>query len=321
IASGNVANLARPGGNLTGVFLDAPTLCGKWLQYINDVVPNVARVGVLWDVTTGTYQLDAIRAGARARSLNLMVMELRNAPELETALERGLADNPQAIVQLGSPLIRQGGPLIAKILSGRRIPAISQFRTYPDGGGLMSYGPDLGHLYRRLSFQVSRVLRGARPADLPIERPTKFELVINMKTAKALGVHVPRRGAGHRRRGDRMNRRAVLIPPLQGEGGRRRRPGGVTVRSPHPVDRLRFAPAADHPPPYGALRAPGEGLRRRAFFGLLGGAAAWPLAARAQQPAMPVIGYLSIRSPNTDARFLTALRQGLGESGFVEGRN
>jgi putative ABC transport system substrate-binding protein len=191
IASGFVASLARPGGNLTGVFLDAPTLCGKWLQYINDVAPHETKVGVLWDATTGSYQLDAIRAGAKARSLDLVVMEFRNAPELETALKRGLADNPGAVVQLGSPYIRQGAPLIAEILSSRRIPAISQFRTYPDGGGLMSYGPDLAHLYRRVSFQVSRILRGAHPADLPIERPTKFELVINMKAAKAIGVTVP----------------------------------------------------------------------------------------------------------------------------------
>jgi putative ABC transport system substrate-binding protein len=120
-----------------------------------------------------------------------MVMQFRDAAELEPALNQGLKDNPEAIVQLGSPLIRQGAPRIAEILSSRRIPAISQFRSYPDGGGLMSYGPDLSHLYRRVSSQVSRVLRGTRPADLPIERPTKFELVINVRAAKALGVRVP----------------------------------------------------------------------------------------------------------------------------------
>jgi putative ABC transport system substrate-binding protein len=191
IASGYVASLARPGGNLTGVFLDAPSLCSKWLQYIDDVVPNVTKVGVLWDVTTGTFQLDAITAAAKTKSLNFNVMQFRDAAELEPAFNRGLADNPDAVVQLGSPLIRQGAPRIAEILSSLRIPAISQFRSYPDGGGLMSYGPDLSHLYRRVSSQVSRVLRGTRPADLPIERPTKFELVINVRAAKALGVRVP----------------------------------------------------------------------------------------------------------------------------------
>jgi putative ABC transport system substrate-binding protein len=191
VASGYVASLARPGGNLTGLFLDAPTLCSKWLQYIDDVVPNVTKVGVLWDVTTGTFQLDAIKVAANSKSLNLIVMQFRNVSELEPALNRGLSDNLGAIVQLGSPLTRQDAPRIAEILSNRRIPAISQFRTYPDGGGLMSYGPDLAHLYRRVGSQVARVLRGTRPAELPIERPTKFELVINVKAAKALGVMVP----------------------------------------------------------------------------------------------------------------------------------
>ena len=97
----------------------------------------------------------------------------------------------QAAILLGSPLIRQGGTRIAEILGSRRIPAISQFRTFPDGGGLMSYGPDLVHLYRRLGPYVAKILHGARPADLPIERPTKFEFVVNLKAAKALDVTVP----------------------------------------------------------------------------------------------------------------------------------
>ncbi len=191
VASGYVASLARPGGNLTGVFLDAPALCSKWLQQIKDVVPDANRIGALWDITTGTYQLDAIKAAAKERSLGLTVMEFGDARGLETVLDRELADNLGAVIQLGSPLIRQGATRIAQVLSARRIPAISQFRTYPDGGGLISYGPDLVHLWRRVGSQVSRVLRGARPAELPIERPTKFELVINVAAAKALGVTVP----------------------------------------------------------------------------------------------------------------------------------
>ena len=122
VASGYVASLARPGGNLTGLFLDAPTLCSKWLQYIDDVVPNVTKVGVLWDVTTGTFQLDAIKVAANSKSLNLIVMQFRNVSELEPALNRGLSDNLGAIVQLGSPLTRQDAPRIAEILSSRRHP-------------------------------------------------------------------------------------------------------------------------------------------------------------------------------------------------------
>ena len=190
IASGYVTSLAHPGGNLTGHFLDAPTLCSKWLQQIGDVVPNVSKIAVLWDATTGTYQLDAINAVARKTSIDLLVMEFRDSVGLEAALDLGLKQGPQAVIQLGSPLIRQGAPLVAQILSSRRIPGISQFRTFPDSGGLMSYGPDLIHLYRRVGFYVSKILNGARPSDLPIERPTKFELVINLKAAKALGVTI-----------------------------------------------------------------------------------------------------------------------------------
>ena len=187
VASGFVASLSHPGGNLTGMFLDAPTLCGKWLQQMGDIVPNVKKIGALWDATTGTYQLDAIKAAAKARSIELFIMEFRDDAGLQAALELGLNQEPQAV----SPLIRQAGPRVAEILSGRRIPGISQFRTFPDGGGLMSYGPDLIQLYRRIGLYVSKILHGARPADLPIERPTKFELVINLKTAKVLGLTVP----------------------------------------------------------------------------------------------------------------------------------
>lgn len=191
VASGYVESLSHPGGNLTGVFLDAPGLCGKWLQQILDVAPNAKKIAVLWDATTGTYQLDAIKAAAEARSIEIVVMEFRDSAGMDAALELGLKHEPQAAILLGSPLIRQGGPRIAEILTGRRIPAISQFRTFPDGGGLMSYGPDLIHLYRRLGPYVAKILHGAHPADLPIERPTKFELVTNLKAAKALGVTMP----------------------------------------------------------------------------------------------------------------------------------
>lgn len=191
VASGYVQSLARPGGNITGVFLDAPSLCGKWLQQLVDVVPNTKKIAVLWDTTTGVYQLNAIKAAAQARSIDIVVMEFRDGAGLGPVLDTGLKHEPQAAVLLGSPLIRQGSAQIADMLASRRIPGISQFRTFPDGGGLMSYGPDLMHLYRRLGPYVAKILRGASPADLPIERPTKFEFVINLKAAKALGVTVP----------------------------------------------------------------------------------------------------------------------------------
>ena len=191
VASGYVASLARPGGNLTGLFLDAPTLCGKWLQQITEIVPNGRRIAVLWDATTGTYQLDAMKAAAKAQAIDILVMEFRDSAGLEKELDLGLQRAPHAVIQLGSPLTRQAGPRVAEILSSRHIPGISQFRSFPDGGGLMSYGPDLIHLYRRLGPYVFKILHGARPAELPVERPTKFELVVNLKAAKALKLTVP----------------------------------------------------------------------------------------------------------------------------------
>jgi len=191
VASGYVASLARPGGNLTGLFLDAPSLCGKWLQQIIEIVPNGRRIAVLWDATTGTYQLNAMKAAAQAQSIDILVLEFRDSAGLEKELDLGLQQGPQAVIQLGSPLTRQAGPRVAEILSSRHIPGISQFRSFPDSGGLMSYGPDLIHLYRRLGPYVFKILHGARPADLPIERPTKFELVVNLKAAKALKLRVP----------------------------------------------------------------------------------------------------------------------------------
>jgi ABC-type uncharacterized transport system substrate-binding protein len=127
VASRYVQSLSRPGGNLTGVFLDAPTLCGKWLQQIMDVVPNAGKVAVLWDTTTGTYQLNAIKAAAEARSTEIVVMEFHADDGLREALEQGLKQAPEAAILLGSPLIRQGGTRIAEILGSRRNLAIPHF--------------------------------------------------------------------------------------------------------------------------------------------------------------------------------------------------
>ncbi|MGD9884300.1 MAG: ABC transporter substrate-binding protein [Reyranella sp.] len=191
VASGYVASLARPGGNLTGFFSDAPTLCGKWLQQIGEIIPDVKTIAVLWDSTTGPYQLDTMTVAAGVNSIRISVMEFRDSAGLGKALDLGLRGGPQAVIQLGSPLIRQASPRIAETLLRHRMPGMSQFRIFPDSGGLISYGPNLPDLYRRLGGYVSRVLHGARPGDLPIERPNKFELVINLKTAKALQLTIP----------------------------------------------------------------------------------------------------------------------------------
>lgn len=190
IESGFVASLARPGGNLTGLFLDLPTLCGKWLQLIGEAVPGIATIAVLWDSKTGSHQLDAMKAAGRM-SVDFTIVEFHDSVGLDAALNAGLKERPQALIQLGSPLINQLADRIADTLASYRVPSISPFRSFPQNGGLLSYGPDLADMYRQVAPYVSRILKGAKPSDLPIERPIKFEFVINLKTAKALGLTVP----------------------------------------------------------------------------------------------------------------------------------
>ena len=191
VAIGYAASLSKPGGNLTGLFLDAPAICGKWLQQITELVPNLHRLAVLWDSGAGPYQRDAFLAAARAFSLEPSVIEFRGGALIESVVEAGLTPDIQALVLLGSPLINQSGGKISAAIVRHRLPGISPFRTFPDGGGLMSYGVDLLEMYRRLVPFVAKVLRGTKPGELPIEQPIKFELVINLKTAKTLGLTIP----------------------------------------------------------------------------------------------------------------------------------
>jgi len=191
VESGFVASLARPGGNLTGLFLDLPTLCGKWLQLIGEAVPDIAIIAVLWDSKTGSHQLNAMKAAARMMSVDLMVVEFHDSVGLDAALNAGLKEHPQVLIQLGSPLINQLANRIADTLASHRVPSISPFRSFPENGGLLSYGPDLTNMYYRVAPYVSRILKGAKPSDLPIERPIKFEFVINLKTARSLGITIP----------------------------------------------------------------------------------------------------------------------------------
>ena len=191
VASNYVASLAAPGGNITGLFLDAPGLTGKWLQQVREIAPTARKIAVLWDPNNGETQLRALQAAAGKLSVDLLILEVRDAGGLESALVAGLREKPQALIQLGSPLIRQSGEKIVRILAGQPIPAISMFRSFPDSGGLMSYGPDLGFWYRRLGEYVALILKGAKPATTPVDRPTKFEMVLNLKAAAAMGLTIP----------------------------------------------------------------------------------------------------------------------------------
>ena len=191
VAGGLVASLARPRGNVTGLFLDQAGMAGKWLQLMKEVLPAAQRVAVLWDATTGPYQRDAITAAAKGMSIDLRILELRESAGLEGILGSGLKDRPQALVQLSSPLISQLGKPIADFLATHRLPGISPFREFSTSGGLMSYGPNRALFFGRLGSYISRIIKGAQAGDLPVEQPTHFEFIVNLKTATTLGIKIP----------------------------------------------------------------------------------------------------------------------------------
>ena len=189
---GFARSLAHPGGNITGCFLDQADLTGKWLELIGEAVPGTRRIAVLRDPTTGPWQLAAIKAAAEKLRIELHVLEIRSSGELEHALETGVKGGSRALVQLSSPLF--DSPLtkrIADFTAKHRLPAISLFRRFAEAGGLMAYGPNLPEYYKRPAVYIDKILKGAKPADLPIEQPTKFDFVINLKAAKALGLTLP----------------------------------------------------------------------------------------------------------------------------------
>jgi putative ABC transport system substrate-binding protein len=194
VQAGFVRSLAQPGGNITGCFLDQPGLTGKWLELIGEAVPRAHRIAVLADMTTGPWQLAAIKAAAEKLRIELQVLEIRRSEELDHALEAGLKSGSRALVQLSSPLF--DSLLLAKQIADfskkNRLPGISMFRRFAEAGGLMSYGPNQPEYYKRLAVYIDKILKGAKPAELPIEQPTRFDFVINLKTAKAIGLTLPK---------------------------------------------------------------------------------------------------------------------------------
>jgi putative ABC transport system substrate-binding protein len=190
VASGLVASLARPGGNVTGVFLDFPDFSAKCLQLLVEALPALAGVGVLWDPTTGSLQLDAVEAAARKLGIRVQVFEARRVADIAEAF---YALNPamQGLLVLSSPLFGGNPQVVADLALRRTVATISLFPDIAKEGGLLAYGPNIQDLYRQAGAMARKVLQGTRPADLPAERPTRFRLVANLKTAKALGMEIP----------------------------------------------------------------------------------------------------------------------------------
>jgi ABC-type uncharacterized transport system substrate-binding protein len=193
VEEGIVASLAHPGGNITGVYSVAAELTGKRLELLMQTVPRLARVGLLWnpDYAAGRDNLKNAETSAKSLGLRLQLLQARTPDSFEAAFRSAVGHRAQALIALRSPLIVSGRRRLAELAIKSRLPAIYDDREFVEAGGLMSYGTNLADLYRRAVFYVDKILKGAKPADLPVEQPTKFELVINLKAAKQIGLTIP----------------------------------------------------------------------------------------------------------------------------------
>jgi putative tryptophan/tyrosine transport system substrate-binding protein len=196
VGSGLVTSLARPGGNLTGLSILAPELVGKRLEQLKQAVPGVTRVAVLWqpgghDERTDKDILKEAEVSARALGVRLQFVEARGPADFDRAFSDMTRARMGALTVLTSVMFLNERRRLADLAAKTRLPAVYSAREFVDDGGLMAYGPDRADLYRRAATYVDKILKGAKPGDLPVEQPTKFELVINLKTAKALGLTIP----------------------------------------------------------------------------------------------------------------------------------
>ena len=190
VASGLVKSVARPGGNFTGFFLDIPDLGGKQIELLMEAIRQISRIAVVWDETIGEVQFHAAEAAPRPPGVELLSLPIRRVEDFSTALERAVQARAQGLILLSSPMIFLQRARIASLALQARMPTVSLFTVFPTVGGLMAYGPNFPLLYRQAASYVGRILAGANPGDLPIQRPTKFELVINLRTAKALNIEM-----------------------------------------------------------------------------------------------------------------------------------
>jgi len=197
VTSGLVTSLARPGGNVTGLSVLAPELVGKCLELLTQAVPGVSRVAVLWQPgslgeRTEKDMLKEAEVAARALGVRPQFVEARGPADFDRAFSDMTRARAGALTVLPSNMFANERRRLVDLAAKNRLPAVYPFREFVDAGGLMSYGATLADLYRRAATYVDKILKGTKPADLPVEQPTKFEFVINLKTAKALGLTIPR---------------------------------------------------------------------------------------------------------------------------------
>ena len=204
VEAGLVESLARPGGNVTGITNLSRELGGKRLELLKEAVPKLARVAVLYDPANPASVLEVkevLPVAARALGLTVQSWEVRDADDFEKVFAALNKERPDGLYVTGGPLMRANQKRIVGFALKSRLPSMYTSRESVDAGGLMSYGADLADSYRRVAYYVDRILKGAKPADLPVEQPTKFELVINLKTAKQIGLTIPHERAGDGRTG------------------------------------------------------------------------------------------------------------------------
>jgi putative tryptophan/tyrosine transport system substrate-binding protein len=194
VEAGLVESLARPGGNVTGITNLNPELGGKRLELLKEAVPKLTRVAVVYEPANPASVLDVkefLPAAARALRLTIQLWEVRAADGFEKVFAELNKKRPDGLYMLGGPLMNANQKRIVGLALKSRLPSMYVRREFVDAGGLMSYGADLADSYRRVAYFVDRILKGAKPADLPVEQPTTFELVINLKTAKQIGLTIP----------------------------------------------------------------------------------------------------------------------------------
>jgi putative ABC transport system substrate-binding protein len=187
-----VASLARPGGNITGLSLQQTDLGAKRLEILRELVPTLRRLAIMAHIDSAgaVLEMGEVQAAARTLGIEIVAIEIRQAKDIAPALE-GLKGRADALYVASDPLFTTNRIRINTLALSARLPTIYNFRDYVEGGGLMSYGPNLPDLYRRAADYVDKILRGAKPANIPVEQPTKFDLVINLTTARALGLAIP----------------------------------------------------------------------------------------------------------------------------------
>ncbi|HKW95433.1 MAG TPA: ABC transporter substrate-binding protein [Methylomirabilota bacterium] len=193
VGSGFARGLAHPGGNITGLSIEAVELAGKRLELMREVRPGTSRIAVLWNAAypPKRREWEQTQAAGHRLGVTLLSFEVRTPGDFDRAFAEIGSARPDGLLAFSEPLTLAQQQRIADFAKRRRVPLVSEIRSFADAGGLLTYGPSLMDQFRRAAVYVNKILKGAKPSDLPIEQPTKFELVINLKTAKTLGVTIP----------------------------------------------------------------------------------------------------------------------------------